>query len=63
MTALFVSDVHLHAERPEMAAAFLEFLDGAAREAASLYILGDLFDIWLGDDDDTPPYPDKGCVA
>jgi len=37
---------------------FLSFLDGRARRAQRLYILGDLFDAWIGDDDDTPPYPD-----
>lgn len=58
MTTLFVSDVHLHAERPEMAITFLTFLNNRAGQADALFILGDLFDIWLGDDDDTPPYPD-----
>ncbi|WP_025769811.1 UDP-2,3-diacylglucosamine diphosphatase [Thioalkalivibrio sp. HK1] len=55
---LFISDVHLAAERPEATAAFLAFLEGPARKAESLWILGDLFDQWLGDDDDRPPHLD-----
>lgn len=49
--ALLVSDIHLAPERPELESAFLGFLDGPARAAGALYILGDLFDAWLGDDD------------
>lgn len=49
----FISDLHLDAERPQVTAAFTDFL--AAREgAAALYILGDLFEFWVGDDDDSP---------
>ncbi len=58
MSVLFVSDVHLSADRPEMVDAFLAFLDGPAAAAERLYILGDLFDMWLGDDDVRPPHPD-----
>jgi UDP-2,3-diacylglucosamine hydrolase len=47
---LFISDLHLSAERPELVAAFHEFVRGPARGAAALYVLGDLFDLWLGDD-------------
>jgi UDP-2,3-diacylglucosamine hydrolase len=47
---LFISDLHLSAQRPELVAAFHEFVRGPARGAAALYILGDLFDLWLGDD-------------
>jgi UDP-2,3-diacylglucosamine hydrolase len=54
---LFVSDLHLAAERPETLALFLNFLAGRARRAARLNILGDLFDTWIGDDDDAPPAP------
>lgn len=54
---LFISDLHLAPERPGTVELFLGFLQGRAREAAGLYILGDLFDAWIGDDDDTPPYP------
>ena len=56
MSTLFVSDVHLNDSRAEMVRAFIGFLDGKAREADALYILGDLFDLWLGDDDDRPPH-------
>ena len=52
MTALFVSDLHLTPERPGVTRAFLDFLAGA--EADALYILGDLFEAWIGDDDDGP---------
>lgn len=54
---LFISDLHLSPERPETINLFLRFLDTRARHAQELYILGDLFDAWIGDDDDTPPYP------
>ncbi len=47
---LFISDLHLSAQRPELVAAFHEFVRGPARGADALYILGDLFDLWLGDD-------------
>ena len=51
LPALFVSDLHLSACRPETANLFLRFLAGPARDAGCLYILGDLFDAWAGDDD------------
>jgi UDP-2,3-diacylglucosamine hydrolase len=55
MTTLFVSDVHLSAERPGRVAAFLDFLRTRAPRAEALYLLGDVFDLWLGDDDlDSP---------
>src|SRR5207237_10506682 len=47
---LFVSDLHLSKKRPELVAAFHVFTRGPARKAAALYVLGDLFDAWLGDD-------------
>lgn len=49
--ALFVSDLHLSPERPAAVDAFLRLLRGPAREAGALYMLGDLFEYWLGDDD------------
>ena len=52
MSTLFVSDLHLHAARPEITALFLDFLRGEAAHAEALYILGDLFEAWLGDDAD-----------
>ncbi len=54
MKTLFVSDLHLDAASPEIARQFRAFLAGEARSAAALYILGDLFEAWLGDDDPDP---------
>ncbi len=54
MTQLFISDLHLSASRPDITRAFEGFLQARARGAASLYILGDFFDVWIGDDDDEP---------
>lgn len=54
MTTLFISDLHLDASRPATLRAFLSFLDGPALRAEALYILGDLFEAWVGDDDDSP---------
>lgn len=54
MKALFISDLHLCDERPETIRAFLAFLRTTACRAEALYILGDLFEYWAGDDDDTP---------
>lgn len=51
MTTLFVADLHLDPERPESTALFGRFLDFDARTADALYILGDLFEAWVGDDD------------
>ena len=56
MTTLFISDLHLEAGRPEIGVQFLAFLSGEARDADTLYILGDLFEVWLGDDDPNPYY-------
>jgi len=49
---LFASDLHLDGGAPWAIDAFLAFLDGPAREADALYLLGDLFEAWVGDDDD-----------
>ena len=51
---LFVSDLHLDGQAPRAVAQFIEFLQGAAQGAQALYILGDLFETWIGDDDDEP---------
>lgn len=51
MTTLFISDLHLDAQRPDITARFLDFLAHEARGADALYILGDLFETWIGDDD------------
>jgi len=48
---LFVSDVHLDAGTPAASAQFLDFLSEKAAHAERLYILGDLFEAWIGDDD------------
>jgi len=53
---LFISDLHLSEERPEITALFLEFLRTQAAKASALYILGDLFEVWLGDDAVMPCY-------
>ncbi len=47
---LFISDLHLSGERPEINSLFLQFLENIAAQAESLFILGDLFDYWVGDD-------------
>jgi UDP-2,3-diacylglucosamine hydrolase len=59
VTTLFISDLHLDGTRPGITAQFLDFLDREARRAKALYILGDLFEAWIGDDD---PDPDKRRV-
>ena len=56
MATLFISDLHLEAARPEIGEQFLAFLAGPARKAEALYILGDLFEAWIGDDDPSPYY-------
>jgi UDP-2,3-diacylglucosamine hydrolase len=54
---LFVSDLHLSPERPAQVDAFHAFCAGPAREAAGVYVLGDLFDAWIGDDALEEPLP------
>lgn len=54
MTTLFISDLHLDASRPGITELFLKFLQGEASKAEALYILGDFFEAWVGDDDDDP---------
>jgi UDP-2,3-diacylglucosamine hydrolase len=54
MNALFISDLHLSEERPHTTAAFLAFLAEKTHGFDRLYILGDFFDAWIGDDDDRP---------
>jgi UDP-2,3-diacylglucosamine hydrolase len=51
---LFVSDLHLDPSRPRVTRIFLDILESLGREADAVYLLGDLFEIWLGDDDDNP---------
>ena len=54
MTVLFISDLHLTAGDAETTRRFVDFMEGPARAARELYILGDLFEAWIGDDDDDP---------
>ena len=54
VSTLFASDLHLDGALPDAIAQFEAFLSGPAREAEALYILGDLFESWVGDDDDDP---------
>lgn len=51
----FISDLHLTQDRPENTQRFLAYLDSLSTDVSALYILGDLFDVWVGDDDPTPP--------
>ena len=61
MSSLFVSDLHLTQERPEANERFIGFLERKARGAAALYILGDFFEYWVGDDDLGAPF--NGVIA
>lgn len=54
MTTLFISDLHLEESRPDITGAFLGFLEKRAMGVESLYILGDFFEAWIGDDENTP---------
>lgn len=54
MRHLFVSDLHLDGGAPAAVDAFCGFLGGEARDCDTLYVLGDLFESWIGDDDDDP---------
>ncbi len=56
MTTLFISDLHLEADRPDIGKQFLDFMETEAKEADDLYILGDLFEAWVGDDDPNTHY-------
>jgi UDP-2,3-diacylglucosamine hydrolase len=63
VASLFVSDLHLTARRPETTDLFIDFLAGPARKASALFILGDLFDYWLGDDALDDPFSKRVCLA
>ncbi|OTA18442.1 UDP-2,3 diacylglucosamine hydrolase [Xenorhabdus vietnamensis] len=54
MSTLFIADLHLSDQEPAITAGFLRFLCEDAIHAESLYILGDFFDYWIGDDDPNP---------
>ena len=51
---LFAADIHLRIDNPARAAVFIAFLNTQARRADALYLLGDIFDVWLGDDENHP---------
>ncbi len=61
MTTLFISDLHLDHSRPDISAQFSAFLQGPATKVEALYILGDLFEAWIGDDDNNPVAPAVGA--
>ncbi|MGH1463264.1 MAG: UDP-2,3-diacylglucosamine diphosphatase [Neptuniibacter sp.] len=54
MTVYFVSDLHLKPERPDLTRAFSHFLNTTVQDAEELYLLGDIFEAWIGDDTPTP---------
>lgn len=54
MTTLFISDLHLEESRPDITDAFFTFLKNRAMGVERLYILGDFFEAWIGDDEKTP---------
>ena len=56
MNTLFISDLHLCPGRPRSTRSFFGFLEREARGADALYILGDLFEYWVGDDDFADPF-------
>lgn len=62
MATLFIADLHLSEKEPAITAGFLHFLQRQAVHADALYILGDLFEVWIGDDDPSPLH-DKIAAA
>jgi UDP-2,3-diacylglucosamine hydrolase len=54
VTTLLISDLHLDPGKPHLSAILQQFLAGPARQADALYLLGDVFEAWVGDDDDSP---------
>jgi UDP-2,3-diacylglucosamine hydrolase len=62
VSTLLLSDLHLDGSFPEAIAQFESFLSGPAHSAEALYILGDLFESWVGDDDDDP-HRERVCRA
>jgi UDP-2,3-diacylglucosamine hydrolase len=60
---LLISDLHLAPELPALERAFLEFCRGPARQAARLYVLGDLFDAWIGDEQLAEPLAGRAAAA
>lgn len=60
---LFISDLHLAAERPHITRQFRDFARLVAPRAEALYVLGDLFEYWIGDDDLDDPLNSEACSA
>jgi UDP-2,3-diacylglucosamine hydrolase len=56
LETLFIADLHLDSRKPKTIKLFIDFLRNRAIKAENLYILGDLFEVWLGDDDDNSDY-------
>ncbi len=54
---LFISDLHLCEKQPHCVQVFMHFMKHIAPKAEALYILGDLFEYWAGDDDIDDPFP------
>jgi UDP-2,3-diacylglucosamine hydrolase len=54
MTDILISDLHLDESRPDLTAGFLHFLASQLKNTDNLYILGDFFEVWIGDDHNTP---------
>ena len=50
----FISDLHLSETKPELTALFINFIQNIEPETERVYILGDLFDFWVGDDEQSP---------
>lgn len=63
MAALFVSDLHLSPQMPATADAFFRFLEQQAAHAQQLYLLGDIFEYWAGDDDLDDPFNRRVTAA
>lgn len=59
----FISDLHLSPQSPGATALFLKYLAGPARQAESLFILGDFFEVWVGDDDIGDPFNTRLVAA
>ena len=56
MRSLYISDLHLSEERPEANERFFRFVEEDAKNADALYVLGDLFEYWIGDEDLESPF-------
>jgi UDP-2,3-diacylglucosamine hydrolase len=54
VSVYFVSDLHLEDDKPHLTEIFVRFLRGRARSARAVYLLGDIFEVWIGDDDPAP---------